>query len=86
MALVTFSDLVKREYLAKGFTRKGALAKIHTESGVSAHSVEAAFRGTRVLADTAHELARWCKSVHRCDLDEKALMKAPTKRQLKEAV
>lgn len=78
---VTFRALIEREYLAKGFTQKGALAKVHTEAGISIGSAEAAFRGTKVQSETADALVAWARRVHKVELDGLALMRAPAKGQ-----
>jgi hypothetical protein len=77
--LYTFRQLVDARYIAAGFSKFAAFAKVHGESGVSMSSLRAAYEGTAVVAQTAEDLGTWAFQVHRVELDQLALLKAPPK-------
>lgn len=78
--MITFREMVDVRYLALGFTKKRAFAKIYTESEVSISALEHAYGGTRVTGETVRDLVQWMKRYHPKDeLDQLQLLTAPTK-------
>lgn len=80
-----FRELVETVYIAHGFTKTNALAKVVLESGVSKSSAESAFDGWRVLPETARDLEVWAKRLHKVGLDLDALLMAPCRKPRKRA-
>ena len=81
--LITFRELVDREYVARGFdTKQRWKSKLHLETNLSFSALNNAYENWRVDDDTKAELARWCEHFHpRYQLDLVALSKAPKKQR-----
>jgi hypothetical protein len=76
---VTFRQVIEEHYLAAGLTKEHWLNKLQLESGVSRSSLRAAFNGTRVSPPTALNIAIAVARLHKVDVDQLALMRAPTR-------
>jgi hypothetical protein len=75
---MTFRELVDREYVGKGLCKLDAFSRIHAQHKVAFSSMRAAYSGFRVLPDTARSLRVWAAVAHGCELDELAMLSAPT--------
>lgn len=79
--MITFRMLVDERYLKIGFNKRQVWCEIYRARGVSMHSLEAAYRGTRIDPDNAAKLMDWAREVHRLELDMLQLVTAPARKR-----
>ena len=77
---MTFRELVDSMMTQTGM---GITNVLHTirwrqmNSGVSTQALRRAYEGTRVHPETARDLRVWAATVHKVELDELQMLKAP---------